>query len=221
MSETKSYSSSEALFDEIEAALASSAGGRAFLAEFARRARSEEMTALLEAVHRLEQHATSKHENLDQETLRLLLSQVERTLDETKAALLGALATYGGHAQGGDRLGVIQFRRETTDTISGAAELIQETVWALREAGLDKRMCDKLESQASTIYAACRHQERMLDGLATVDRSLGRTEAHILELRRALQSPAAMSMGEATGAFGDGDIAFVSRPTDPDTPPVE
>ena len=116
---------------------------------------------------------------------------------------------------------VRSFGRETTGAIAGHVEVVQETAWRMRETGVDPALCDTLEAQTTAIYAACRRQERMLDGLGTIERAIGRADAFVGELKRALvptPMPAEVPLrNTAPVTLLDSDIEFVVA-AEPDAP---
>lgn len=219
MSDHNSTPSRRSVFEQIEGALRSTASGRAFLAECEHRGRSRETSALLNAVARLE-HRTSPNCAPAPDELRSLVGQVELALRDAKLALAGSLAASRDQRQAGAPPKVAAFGRETTTAIADAAETIQDTAWRLREAGFDPAICDHLEAQISAIYSACRRQERMLDGLSTIERTIGRADAFLGELRRAVDphpsQPLQPPVATGGGSLYSGDFEFARVPTTSD-----
>jgi hypothetical protein len=197
------------VFEQIEDALRSTPHGRAFLAECGRRARSEETALLLDAVARLERQAQTSRSDQDPNEVRTLLVQADSALREARHALRGSFSS-AVPCLAAEPPSAASFGRETTTAIVAAAELIQETAWVMREAGFDIAICDRLDEQTSAIHAACRRQERMLDGLSAVERAIARADGHVGDLLRlAAAPPAPPALQEGTPAtFLDEDIAF-------------
>ena len=213
MSDRPSPRSSQSVFDQIEEALGATAHGRAFLRECGRRARSEETSLLLDAVARLERRARVKDEDLDREEVASLVSQVESALRDARLAFGRSVVPVRERMQPEEPPNVGSFGRETTVAIAGHVEIVQETAWRMRETGVDPALCDALEAQTTAIYAACRRQERMLDGLGTIERAIGRADAFVGELKRALvptPMPAEVPLkNTAPVTLLDSDIEFV------------
>lgn len=211
MSDSNSTSSARSVFEQIEDALGATAPGRAFLAECERRARAQETGLLLDAVARLERRGSPA--TIDSEELRSLIGQLELAIRDARLALTGSLAPARERRASVEPPTVVTFGRETTTAIAESAEAIQDTAWRMREAGFDATLCDRLEAQISNIYAACRRQERMLDGLGTIERTIGRADAFLGELRRAV-SPTQLSTAPLVGTglrspIVNEDIEFV------------
>ena len=212
MSQGNSTSPRTSVFEQIEDALRSTASGRAFLAECEQRGRSRETAMLLDAVARLENRTASSGNGAEEDELRSLLGQIESAIRDAKSALAGTLAVSRERRQASEPPTVAAFGRETTHAIVEAAEAIQDTAWRLREAGFDGALCDRIEAQTSTIYSACRRQERMLDGLSTIERTIGRADAFLTELKRALVPTDIPPLHPPVGARGStlvsGDLEF-------------
>ena len=220
MSDRPSPRPSQSVFDQIEEALGATAHGRAFLRECGRRARSEETSLLLDAVARLERRARAE-EDLDREEVASLVSQVESALRDARLAFGRSVVPARERTQPEEPPNVRSFGRETTGAIAGHVEVVQETAWRMRETGVDPALCDTLEAQTTAIYAACRRQERMLDGLGTIERAIGRADAFVGELKRALvptPMPAEVPLrNTAPVTLLDSDIEFVVA-AEPDAP---
>lgn len=213
--------SSKSVFEQIADALGSTAQGRAFLDECGRRARSEETALLLDAVARLERQAGLRRGSDDRGKLLALVGQIEAALRESKLALLGSGESAPDGRSSRPLAGVAAQARETGAAIFQAAELIQETAWAMREAGFDAALCDRLDDQTSAVYAACKRQEFVRHGLSAVERAILRADACIEELQRAISpAPAAPPSGRF-GLVVDGDIEFVLSPLREEAPPVK
>lgn len=216
MSHGNSTSHRKSVFEQIEDALRSTAPGRAFLAECEQRGRSRETAMLLDAVARLENSSASSDRVADKDELWSLIGQIESAIRDAKSALAGSLAASRERRQASEPPTVVAFGRETTHAIVEAAEAIQDTAWRLREAGFDAALCDRIEAQTSTIYSACRRQERMLDGLSTIERTIGRADAFLCELKRELVpgdiQPLHPPVGTRGSALVSGDLEFSPVP---------
>lgn len=212
MSDRKPTSSPKSVFEQIEDALGSTAHGRAFLAECERRVRSRETLSLLDAVSRLERRARGRDDEIDRDELLSLVAQVETALRDAKLAFLRAMTS-----ESNEQPSLASFGRETTSSILAAVELIQEAGWKMREAGFDPLLCDRLDDSTSAIYGACNRQDRMLDGLGTVERAIRRADASVAELRRcAMPEPIPARLlapleSKDPISLIDGDLEFVRR----------
>ena len=54
---------------------------------------------------------------------------------------------------------IVEATEKATSDILGAAEVIQEVAWMLREKGIEIELCDKLDQRATDIYTACSFQD--------------------------------------------------------------
>lgn len=215
MSDPSSSPFSTSVFAQIERALSATPQGRAFLRECSRRARADETSLLLDAVARLERRAQDDRDDVDREQLGSLIGQVETALREAKLAFRGSIAPPREPRLSVAPPDVSAFGRETTNAIMAAVEVIQEAAWKIREAGIDVGLCDLLDDQTSAIHAACRRQDRLLDGLSTIERAIGRADAFVGELRRSVDPsapviPTRLVAGAPT-TLVDEEIEFVPR----------
>lgn len=213
MSDSHPTSSSKSVFQQIEDTLGASAHGRAFLAECERRVRSRETASLLDAVARLERRARHQDVEIDRDELAALVAQVESALRDAQVAFLRSMTTEDGSEQPS----LATFGQDTTASIVAAVELMQEVGWKMREAGFDPTLCDQLDDHTSAIYGACRRQDRMLEGLGTVERAIRRAEGSVADLRRFAMPwgapplvPAPLDLGPIS--LIDSDLEFVVRP---------
>jgi hypothetical protein len=146
MSETADPALGEAEYQAIEATFGETARGRLFLAEFARRSRKADITALTKAMERLKESASSRG-NGDVDRLKTSLAEMASAIQEGTGALeppgFEGLATALREAE------------SATSDVLDAAEHIQEVAWMLRERGADRGTCDLLDGRSSEIYAAC------------------------------------------------------------------
>lgn len=167
MSDARSLSPlSAADYDAISAAVMETARGRWFLSEYARRNRQTDTETVLSAIARLERLCTVPVALPD---LGPEFSETARTIAELRDDLDrgGASARLSARIQ------------ETTASIIDAAESIQEIAWALREAGAEPELCDRLDRRATEIYGAttvieagANQIEKVADTVAMLDASL-------------------------------------------------
>ncbi|MGI9378776.1 MAG: hypothetical protein ACR2OW_03920 [Methyloligellaceae bacterium] len=148
---------------EIETALIDSERGRAFLREFAERNRNADTAMVLRAISKLE-HAFSDNQailqNLD---IRAVLKDMSQSIARAKdeVAVLHPSddnpdAISGATAELDD---IVKATEHATNKILAAAEDIQETAWTMREAGIEEKFCERLDSRATEIYSECSFQD--------------------------------------------------------------
>jgi chemotaxis regulatin CheY-phosphate phosphatase CheZ len=54
---------------------------------------------------------------------------------------------------------IVEATEKATSDILGAAEVIQEVAWMLREKGIEPALCDRIDQRATDIYTACSFQD--------------------------------------------------------------
>jgi chemotaxis regulatin CheY-phosphate phosphatase CheZ len=148
----------------LETLLRASPRGRWFLAEFARRNRAAETDMLLEAIGRIERAVlkpSPRHpvpSNVFAELVEMseAIARTRREIAQIKPShkfdeqLVGASAELEH---------IVEATEKATSDILGAAEVIQEVAWMLRERGIEIELCDKLDQRATDIYTACSFQD--------------------------------------------------------------
>lgn len=150
-------------FDIIEAAVAETARGRWFLAEYARRNRNADTEMLLGAIGKLESAVASGPSQPGVGRLRGDLMEMADAIARTRAEISAISAPdqdrsrLGGASEALDAI-VRETERATSDILS-AAEEVQEAAWTLRENGADGAVCDELDRRATQIYTACSFQD--------------------------------------------------------------
>ena len=148
---------------EIESALIASERGRAFLREFAERNRNADTAMVLRAISKLE-HALSENQtvlqNLD---IRAVLKDMSQSIARAKSEVAvlrqsddDANGISGATAELDD---IVKATELATNKILAAAEDIQETAWTMREAGIEEKFCELLDSRATEIYSECSFQD--------------------------------------------------------------
>ena len=138
----------------LETLLRASPRGRWFLAEFARRNRAAETDMLLEAIGRIERAVlkpSPRHpvpSNVFAELVEMseAIARTRREIAQIKPShkfdkqLVGASAELEH---------IVEATEKATSDILGAAEVIQEVAWMLRERGIEIELCDKLDQRAT------------------------------------------------------------------------
>lgn len=180
-----SPSIADADYQALESALAQSARGRWFLAEYARRNRTADTGALLEAVSRLEAAVTRERPSAAVHRIRFDLVEMAEAIARTKADVAALRAT--DHLDSASPLGsatetldtIVHTTEQATSEILDAAEYVQEAAWTLREGGADQRLCDDLDRRATAIYTACSFQDLTAQRSRKVIQTLRYLEARI------------------------------------------
>ena len=158
-------------YDAIEAAVMETARGRWFMAEYAKRNRQADTLQLLESIQRIERvvgaglQESGRDENLN-ETAELI------------GDLRADLERISGKADGRGS-GLAAQMESAADTIIAATENIQEAAWALREAGGDEGLCNRLDQRSAEISSAIgvvdglvQRVDKIADTIAMLDTSL-------------------------------------------------
>lgn len=155
----------EADYEAIEQAVMETARGRWFLAEYARRNRHADTTAVLDAIGRLEGAMGSAKPSGDLERVRLDIREMAHAIARTKAEI-AAIKPEGTATQSGrfedasvELDAIVQATETATGDILSAAETIQEIAWTLREMGAENEVCDLIDTKATDIYTACSFQD--------------------------------------------------------------
>ncbi|WP_245901834.1 protein phosphatase CheZ [Phreatobacter oligotrophus] len=155
----------EADYEAIEQAVMETARGRWFLAEYARRNRHADTTAVLDAIGRLEGAMGSARPSGDLDRVRLDIREMAHAIARTKAEI-AAIKPEGATAQSGhfedasvELDAIVQATERATGDILSAAETIQEIAWTLREMGAENEVCDLIDTKTTDIYTACSFQD--------------------------------------------------------------
>jgi len=158
-------------YDAIEAAVMETARGRWFMAEYAKRNRQADTLQLLDSIQRIERVVGAG------------LQESGRDDNLTEAAeLIGDLRAdlerISGKADGRGS-GLAAQMESAADTIITATENIQEAAWALREAGGDEELCNRLDQRSAEISSAIgivdglvQRVDKIADTIAMLDTSL-------------------------------------------------
>jgi len=151
---------SEADYDTIESAVMETMRGRWFLAEFARRNRHTDTTAVLAAIDRLEA-AVKANPTVDR--MRGDIVEMAKAIARTKAEIASIKPDAEHQGKFGEATeeldSIVSATEEATSDILEAAEQVQEIAWTLREQGLEVDICDLLDTRATEVYTACSFQD--------------------------------------------------------------
>lgn len=166
-------------FDAIAAAVAETARGRWFLAEYARRNRTADTNLLLDAIQRLAGGIEGDRKTFQIDQLRSDLLDMAKTIVRLKAEI----AADGPDSHFAEAKGalddVVKTTEAATSSILEATEQIQEMAWTLREAGADQSLCDLLDRRAGDIYTACTFQDLTAQRTQKVVRTLRYLEGRL------------------------------------------
>jgi hypothetical protein len=132
---------SEQDYDAIREAFMETSRGRWFLGEYAKRNRNADTRMVLDAVARIEEALAAQKQPPSDNGLAEAMAAIREAVGEARAA---ASAALGGIAL-----------EENLAPVRKGARVIREIAWRLREIGADGRICDLIDSQVSTIEAAC------------------------------------------------------------------
>jgi chemotaxis regulatin CheY-phosphate phosphatase CheZ len=155
----------EADYEAIEQAVMETARGRWFLAEYARRNRHADTTAVLDAIGRLEGAMGSAKPSGDLDRVRLDIREMAHAIARTKAEIAAikpeGATTQAGHFEDAsvELDAIVQATETATGDILSAAETIQEIAWTLREMGAENEVCDLIDTKTTDIYTACSFQD--------------------------------------------------------------
>lgn len=143
-------------YDAIEATVSASEAGRAFLAEYARRSRTDETRRLLEAVAGLEAAMAEPNGAV------AAPPPVQADLGDAVARVRAAI---GGAHGGVTPAGALGDLARALARILDAAERLQELGWTVRERGFDAPLCDSLDALSTEIHAGCGLHESAVHSL--------------------------------------------------------
>jgi chemotaxis protein CheZ len=151
---------SEADYDTIESAVMETMRGRWFLAEFGRRNRHADTTAVLAAIDRLEA-AVKANPTVDR--MRVDIVDMAKAIARTKAEIASIKPDAEHQGKFGEATeeldSIVNATEDATSNILEAAEQVQEIAWTLREQGLEVDICDLLDTRATEVYTACSFQD--------------------------------------------------------------
>jgi chemotaxis protein CheZ len=160
-------------YDAILGAVMETERGRWFLAEYACRNRHADTAEVLAALERLTARAcarpasapadTRREAGADDDRLRGELADMATAIARTKAEI----ASIRLEPEDGERTAeatepldaVVQTTERATFEILAAAKQVQDVAWTMREQGMEQALCDRLDSYAAEICAACACQD--------------------------------------------------------------
>jgi hypothetical protein len=194
------------------------ARGRWFLGEYARRNRNADTSMVLDAVAKIEETLAAQRQPIVEDRLPEALVEIRRALREAETIAIAACDPAEIEA--------------SLAAIPRGVRIIKEISWRWREIGADGRICDLIDSQLSSIEAACgqistidpraelkaafdllRDRVEQLDGDGDTAPQAAVSPAPVQEAPPSVAEPAAM-VSEAPVAFTEApqDIAEAIEP---------
>lgn len=150
-------------YDAIENAVMETARGRWFLAEYTKRHRSADTEMLLEAIRKLEKNMKREGEVPNIDSFKLDIADMANAIERTKKeiAQIADKGETGGRiiAASNELDAIVEHTESATQEILNTAESVQELCFEMREAGVDEKLCDRLEEFTTNIYMACSFQD--------------------------------------------------------------
>jgi len=128
-------------YDAIREAFMETARGRWFLGEFAKRNRNADTSMVLDAVAKIEETLAAQRQPVVEDRLPEALVEIRRAIREAETIAIAALDPAAIEA--------------SLAAIPRGVRIIKEISWRWREIGADGRICDLIDSQLTSIEAAC------------------------------------------------------------------
>ncbi|WP_068085766.1 protein phosphatase CheZ [Polycladidibacter stylochi] len=159
----RKYELDDAEYETIQSAILETERGQRFLRDYVKKSQTKDTKALLEALGRLE--ATLKDKELPSEldSFRLYIYEMHEAIERTKAEIAKVKTKSGETATfttASNELDAIVSSTETaTQTILEASEIIQESIWTLRDTNADPDLCETIDNKATDILMACSFQD--------------------------------------------------------------
>ncbi|MEH2486935.1 hypothetical protein [Bradyrhizobium sp. AZCC 2230] len=128
-------------YDAIREAFMETARGRWFLGEYAKRNRNADTSMVLDAVAKIEEALAAQRQPVVEDRLPEALVAIRRAVEDAESAAAEAFDPAALEA--------------SLAPIPRGVRIIKEISWRWREIGADGRICDLIDSQLSSIEAAC------------------------------------------------------------------
>jgi hypothetical protein len=128
-------------YDAIREAFMETARGRWFLGEYAKRNRNADTSMVLDAVAKIEETLAAQRQPVVEDRLPKALVEIRRAIREAETIAIAACDPAAIEA--------------SLAAIPRGVRIIKEISWRWREIGADGRICDLIDSQLSSIEAAC------------------------------------------------------------------
>ncbi|MBR0904478.1 hypothetical protein [Bradyrhizobium liaoningense] len=128
-------------YDAIREAFMETARGRWFLGEYAKRNRNADTRMVLDAVAKIEETLAAQRQPVVEDRLPEALVEIRRAIRKAETIAIAAFDPAAIEA--------------SLAPIPRGVRIIKEISWRWREIGADGRICDLIDSQLSSIEAAC------------------------------------------------------------------
>ncbi|MGY4503404.1 hypothetical protein ACVWYH_007361 [Bradyrhizobium sp. GM24.11] len=128
-------------YDAIREAFMETARGRWFLGEYAKRNRNADTAMVLDAVAKIEETLAAQRQSVVEDRLPEALVAIRRAIEDAESAVGKAFDPAALEA--------------SLAPIPRGVRIIKEISWRWREIGADGRICDLIDSQLTSIEAAC------------------------------------------------------------------
>ncbi len=128
-------------YDAIREAFMETARGRWFLGEYAKRNRNADTRMVLDAVAKIEETLAAQRQPVVEDRLPEALVEIRRAIREAETIAIAAFDPAAIEA--------------SLAPIPRGVRIIKEISWRWREIGADGRICDLIDSQLTSIEAAC------------------------------------------------------------------
>src|SRR5436190_17277256 len=132
---------SEEDYAAISEAFMETARGRWFLGEYAKRNRNADTRMVLDAVAKIEETLAAQRQPVVEDRLPEALAAIRRAVEDAESAVGKAFDPAALEA--------------SLAPIPRGVRIIKEISWRWREIGADGRICDLIDSQLTSIEAAC------------------------------------------------------------------
>lgn len=206
---------SETDYEAIEAAVKETARGRWFLEEFAQRNRNADTKLVLDAIQRL-QRSVLGAESVPAPApqipeIRADLSEIERTVEQTRKLLAEIDATHQRDGDLGNELDlVIAASAQAVSGVLSDADRVSEISTTMRSQGAAEYVCDQLDGLSEHINTACAFQDLTGQRTQKVVAALRLLEARVHELVKLwqaespVQAPASNELLSGPAREGEG-----------------
>ncbi len=149
--------------ETVEELFGGSELGRAFLTGLGKSQRDDDLDRIFTSLKKLETHTGAVREEARVDAFRDELKSMSDAISQTRneiAAIKPDTDSSSRIMAATEELDAITTATErATSDILGAAERIQAATQGMREGGIDDRICELLDNQATNIFMACSFQD--------------------------------------------------------------
>lgn len=158
-----SNQSTAAKIDAVAELFGQSDLGRAFLDGLGQRQRDKDLDHIFKALDRLESRAGIARDEVPNEDMGGELQSMSHAIAQARSEIAsikpGDESTSHTMAATQELDAIVTATERATADILGAAERIQVATQAMREGGIDERICEVLDEQSANIFMACSFQD--------------------------------------------------------------